>query len=152
VNLTAIALLCRAVLLSCCYRTGCYAGHTGSIVQLLVLAEQLLSLGKDGQLLVWKIGEHEQPQVRDTYAVRRPFTNPVLCDRAVSRKGCQLQMVMLPLHTQLVTNKHQAGHAAAATASKPVHTHCSSHLGAGQPLAGRATPISVPALTGINPV
>jgi hypothetical protein len=39
-------------------------------VQLLVLGEQLLSLGKDGQLLVWKIGEHDQPQVRDPCVAR----------------------------------------------------------------------------------
>jgi U3 small nucleolar RNA-associated protein 21 len=41
-----------------------YSGHSGSIVQLLVLGDQLLSLGKDGQLLVWKIGEYDSPQVR----------------------------------------------------------------------------------------
>jgi hypothetical protein len=46
-------------------RTGCYAGHSGSILQLLVLGDQLLSLGKDGQLLVWKIGEYDAPQVRE---------------------------------------------------------------------------------------
>lgn len=45
-------------------RTGCYAGHSGSITQLLVLGDQLLSLGKDRQLLVWRIGEYDQPQVR----------------------------------------------------------------------------------------
>jgi hypothetical protein len=32
-------------------------------MQLLVLGDQLLSLGKDGQLLVWKIGEYDTPQV-----------------------------------------------------------------------------------------
>lgn len=41
-----------------------YGGHSGSISQLLVLGDQLLSLGKDGQLLVWKIGECDSPQVR----------------------------------------------------------------------------------------
>lgn len=59
-----IANLCCAV--SCCAgcRTGVYGGHSASISQLLVLGDQLLSLGKDGQLLVWRIGEYDSPQVR----------------------------------------------------------------------------------------
>eukprot|EP00878_Enallax_costatus_P024559 GHUV01026213.1.p1 GENE.GHUV01026213.1~~GHUV01026213.1.p1 ORF type:complete len:180 (+),score=25.08 GHUV01026213.1:276-815(+) len=42
--------------------TGTYAGHSGSILQLLVLGNQLLSLGKDKQLCVWNIGQYDKPQ------------------------------------------------------------------------------------------
>ena len=33
-------------------------------MSLLVLGDYLLSLGKEGTLKVWKIGEYNQPQVR----------------------------------------------------------------------------------------
>lgn len=68
-TLTCSAVLCHAVSVR---RTGCYAGHSGSIMQLLVLGEQLLSLGKDGQLLVWKIGEYDTPQVSTYCAQLQP--------------------------------------------------------------------------------
>eukprot|EP00879_Flechtneria_rotunda_P017827 GHRR01018686.1.p1 GENE.GHRR01018686.1~~GHRR01018686.1.p1 ORF type:complete len:180 (+),score=43.21 GHRR01018686.1:612-1151(+) len=44
------------------YMTGKYASHSGRILQLLVLADQLLSLGRNSKLLVWKIGDYQQPQ------------------------------------------------------------------------------------------
>lgn len=44
------------------HRSGEYRGHRGDILQLLVLGDNLLSLGRDGQLLVWRIGEYEAPQ------------------------------------------------------------------------------------------
>eukprot|EP00878_Enallax_costatus_P047727 GHUV01058830.1.p1 GENE.GHUV01058830.1~~GHUV01058830.1.p1 ORF type:complete len:155 (+),score=26.99 GHUV01058830.1:463-927(+) len=47
---------------SVCCSTGTYAGHSGSILQLLVLGNQLLSLGKDKQLCVWNIGQYDKPQ------------------------------------------------------------------------------------------
>ena len=45
------------------YREGVYKGHTGTILQLLCLGDHLLSLGSDGILLLWKIGEFDDPQV-----------------------------------------------------------------------------------------
>lgn len=45
------------------YREGVYKGHTGTILQLLCLGDHLLSLGSDGMLLLWKIGEFDDPQV-----------------------------------------------------------------------------------------
>jgi hypothetical protein len=47
-------------------RTGVYAGHRAAVLQMLVLGDNLLSLGKDRQLLVWKIGQYDAPQVRVT--------------------------------------------------------------------------------------
>ena len=44
-------------------RTGQYQGHSGNIVQLMVLGEQLLSLGEDCQLLVWRIADYKEPEV-----------------------------------------------------------------------------------------
>jgi hypothetical protein len=49
---------CRRV-----HRSGAYRGHTGGILQLLVLGDRLLSLGRDGRLLVWRIGEYAAPEV-----------------------------------------------------------------------------------------
>lgn len=45
-------------------RVGEYAGHTGRVLQLLVIGDLLLSLGADCRLLVWRIGEHDEPEVR----------------------------------------------------------------------------------------
>lgn len=42
---------------------GSYAGHSGSIIQMLVLGNQLFSLGKDHKVCVWNIGQYESPQV-----------------------------------------------------------------------------------------
>lgn len=47
---------CRRV-----HRSGEYRGHRSDIVQLLVLGDYLLSLGQDGQLLVWQIGTYDAP-------------------------------------------------------------------------------------------
>jgi hypothetical protein len=44
-------------------RTGVYAGHRAAVLQMLVLGDNLLSLGKDKQLLVWKIGQYDAPEV-----------------------------------------------------------------------------------------
>ena len=44
------------------HRTGEYQGHTGDIIQLLVLGDLLFSLGRDGKLLVWRIGEYDAPE------------------------------------------------------------------------------------------
>ncbi len=40
-----------------------YRGHTGPVVQLLVLGDLLLSLGRDGRLLVFEIGTYDTPKV-----------------------------------------------------------------------------------------
>jgi U3 small nucleolar RNA-associated protein 21 len=37
-------------------------GHTADILQLLVLGDRLLSLGRDGKLLVWRIGSYAAPE------------------------------------------------------------------------------------------
>ena len=44
------------------HRSGEYRGHTGDILQLLVLGDALLSLGRDRRLLVWRIGDYAAPQ------------------------------------------------------------------------------------------
>ena len=44
------------------HRTGEYRGHNGRIIQLLVLGDHLYSLGSDGKLLVWRIGEYDAPE------------------------------------------------------------------------------------------
>ena len=43
------------------HRSGEYRGHRADILQLLVLGDNILSLGRDGQLLVWRIGEYDEP-------------------------------------------------------------------------------------------
>ncbi len=45
------------------HRSGEYRGHSADIIQLLVLGDRLLSLGRDGKLLAWRIGEYEAPEV-----------------------------------------------------------------------------------------
>ena len=48
---------CRRV-----HRSGVYrGGHAGDILQLLVLGDHLLSLGRDGRLLVWRVGQYDSP-------------------------------------------------------------------------------------------
>ena len=49
---------CRRV-----HRSGEYRGHAADILQLLVLGDRLLSLGRDGRLLVWRIGQYAAPEV-----------------------------------------------------------------------------------------
>ena len=44
-------------------RVGVYNGHNGPIRQLLCLGDNLFSLGSDGKLIMWKLGEYEAPQV-----------------------------------------------------------------------------------------
>lgn len=45
------------------HRSGVYRGaHSGPILQLLVLADLLLSLGADGKLVVWVLGQYAEPQ------------------------------------------------------------------------------------------
>lgn len=46
------------------HRSGEYRGHSGDITHLLVLGDKLLSLGRDGRLLVWTIGDYDAPEVR----------------------------------------------------------------------------------------
>ena len=57
-------------------RHGSYRGHTGAILQLLVLGDYLLSLGHDRKLLVWKIGACAEPEVGlcDPCMARYPHT------------------------------------------------------------------------------
>jgi U3 small nucleolar RNA-associated protein 21 len=43
--------------------TGEYLAHGGDILDLLVLGDRLLSLGRDGRLLVWRIGQYGAPEV-----------------------------------------------------------------------------------------
>ncbi|KAK9819682.1 hypothetical protein WJX72_001066 [[Myrmecia] bisecta] len=45
------------------HRVGKYCGHSDDILQLLCLGDHLLSLGRDGKLLLWKIGEYDAPEV-----------------------------------------------------------------------------------------
>ena len=54
--------LLRILPISFC-RSGQYEGHRGSVIQLLVLGDLLLSLGKDGKLNVWRIGNYTAPIV-----------------------------------------------------------------------------------------
>lgn len=44
------------------HRTGIYRGHSGAIIQLMVLGEMLFSLGADQNLIVWRIGEYDDPE------------------------------------------------------------------------------------------
>ena len=48
---------CRRV-----HASGAYRGHTADVLQLLVLGDRLLSLGADGRLLAWRIGEYAAPE------------------------------------------------------------------------------------------
>lgn len=52
------------------HRSGEYRGHSADIIQLLVLGDHLLSLGRDGKLLAWQIGEYDAPQVRSWLPAR----------------------------------------------------------------------------------
>lgn len=57
---------CRGTIVECkrVHRSGEYrGGHSGDILQLLVLGDRLLSLGDDRKLLVWRIGQYEAPEV-----------------------------------------------------------------------------------------
>ncbi|KAF8055387.1 WDR36 [Scenedesmus sp. PABB004] len=46
------------------HTSGAYVGgHRGGVLQLLVLGTELLSLGRDGRLLVWRIGQYGAPHV-----------------------------------------------------------------------------------------
>jgi hypothetical protein len=84
-------------------RTGCYAGHSGSILQLLVLGDQLLSLGKDGQLLVWKIGEYDAPQVRRGGGAAVYCSKGLYCGSkgVLLMQGCEACVLLPKLHGQL---------------------------------------------------
>jgi U3 small nucleolar RNA-associated protein 21 len=44
------------------HRTREYRGHDADIIQLLVLGDNLFSLGRDGKLCVWRIGDHSAPE------------------------------------------------------------------------------------------
>ena len=55
-------------------RHGSYKGHTGTILQLLVLGDYLLSLGRDRKLLVWKIGAYAEPEVGPCKPCTKPST------------------------------------------------------------------------------
>jgi hypothetical protein len=57
-------------------------------MQLLVLGDQLLSLGKDGQLLVWKIGEYDSPQVSTP---AHSLAGPACCTRIYSQAASAKQ-------------------------------------------------------------
>lgn len=48
-----------------------YAGHRAAVLQMLVLGDNLLSLGKDRQLLVWKIGQYDAPEVSSSMQVQK---------------------------------------------------------------------------------
>lgn len=45
------------------HKVGEYAGHRGTVLQMLVIGDMLLSLGADRRLLIWRIGQHEEPEV-----------------------------------------------------------------------------------------
>ena len=45
------------------FRVGAYCGHEGRVLQMLCLGDHLLSLGNDQKVMVWKIGEYEEPEV-----------------------------------------------------------------------------------------
>jgi len=47
---------CRRV-----HRSGIYTGHTDNVISMLPMGDHLLSLGSDNQLLLWKIGQYNQP-------------------------------------------------------------------------------------------
>lgn len=47
---------CRRV-----HTQGVYHGHTANIIQMMVLGDVLVSLGKDGTVKMWRIGEYEEP-------------------------------------------------------------------------------------------
>ncbi|KAF6265106.1 WD40 repeat-like protein [Scenedesmus sp. NREL 46B-D3] len=44
------------------HASGVYAGHRAAVLQMLVLGDNLLSLGRDRQLLVWRIGQYDAPE------------------------------------------------------------------------------------------
>ena len=44
------------------HRTGEYRGHNADIIQMFVLGDNLFSLGRDGKLLVWRIGNYDAPE------------------------------------------------------------------------------------------
>ncbi|CAK0785298.1 hypothetical protein CVIRNUC_008505 [Coccomyxa viridis] len=62
-DLTFAAVGTRIAVCKRAHRHGSYRGHTGAILQLLVLGDYLLSLGHDRKLLVWKIGACAEPEV-----------------------------------------------------------------------------------------
>lgn len=41
--------------------TGEYIGHDAAIIQIMVLGDVLLTLGKDQRLLAWRIGKYDTP-------------------------------------------------------------------------------------------
>jgi hypothetical protein len=45
------------------HRTGEYKGHQGSILQMMVLGDNLLALDDSNSMLVWKIGNYDEPEV-----------------------------------------------------------------------------------------
>jgi hypothetical protein len=55
----------RGAIIECkrVHRSGEYRGHSGDVIQLLPLGDHLLSLGRDGKLLLWRIGEYAAPEV-----------------------------------------------------------------------------------------
>ena len=54
----------RGAIIECkrVHRSGEYRGHTGDIIQLMVLGDLLFSLGRDHKLVVWRIGEYDDPE------------------------------------------------------------------------------------------
>jgi hypothetical protein len=73
-------------------------GHTGKIVQLLVLGSHLLSIGDEGKLLLWPLGRPDvtEPEAEieledgfkptmimhpDTYLNKVRFNSPHVCNR-----------------------------------------------------------------------
>jgi hypothetical protein len=75
-----------------------WVGHTGKIVQLLVLGSHLLSIGDEGKLLLWPLGRPDvtEPEAEieledgfkptiimhpDTYLNKVRFVSPHDCDR-----------------------------------------------------------------------
>jgi U3 small nucleolar RNA-associated protein 21 len=55
----------RGDILECrrAHRSGEYrGGHSGDILQLLPLGDHLLSLGRDGLLLLWRVGQYDGPE------------------------------------------------------------------------------------------
>jgi len=58
---------------------GDYRGHAAGsrVQQLLVIGDMLLTLGSDGRLLVWRIGQYDTPQVSIEF--ESGFNPTVMC-------------------------------------------------------------------------
>ena len=127
------------------HRCGEYRGHTADILQLLVLGDRLLSLGRDGKLLVWRIGEYAAPEV----AIQLPRC---VC---VSLRGegavRAATAASLPLPAACLVSQHwpQSSHPAATGLCRPKNlppplTHLTSPSPDASPLPSPAAAAASP--------